>query len=494
MTHTRRRFLQLGAAAGAATLLPRRRSVRAQPRPDQKFLFVIGAAGGGSLIDSFLPVLDAECREAGGDADSLICYPEALVAQPPGSNLRCVRNLGNAGIVGDLFDFDYELSDFLAAHARDTALVTCEVTSVNHVIAQERSITGAGIDGGRTIQEAVAMAQGEGLLLPNVNMAAGGFANPGQQAIEARFRSEIAVDPQLFSLATHGSRGVRGAPSADVIDRARRARGALEEASPFGARYAASPLRQRLLDLQGALGDLEAEDLITKLTLLASGELGEGMAQSPDYEALLGVFPGLGDDQLQTQAALAFLLAKYGVSAAISFGPSFAPNILESGEIADTPIAFDFSHTDHLNAQNTMWARIMFAADGLIRLLKTVPHGEGSLWDQSLIYVATDFGRSKTRPARSTGGFSSGHDLNNGAVVISPMVRGNRVYGGVDPSTLRTYGFDRDSGEPLPLTWAGELPPGDAVMREGDVYTLIAQAMDVDFSPGRKHMDALLRS
>jgi uncharacterized protein (DUF1501 family) len=114
--------------------------------------------------------------------------------------------------------------------------------------------------------------------------------------------------------------------------------------------------------------------------------------------------------------------------------------------------------------------------------LKSEPDGEGgSLWDRSLVYVATDFGREKQRPADATS-FGTGHHLNNGVVLVSPLLRGGRVYGGVDPTTLLTHGFDPTTGEARSGT----------VMREGDVYAVIAGAMGVEY-PGRRSFPAVVR-
>jgi uncharacterized protein (DUF1501 family) len=128
-----------------------------------------------------------------------------------------------------------------------------------------------------------------------------------------------------------------------------------------------------------------------------------------------------------------------------------------------------------------MWGRMMSVVDGLIELLKEVPHGDGSMWDQSLVYVATDFGRSKERPSGSLD-FGSGHHLNNGSLFISPLLRGNRVYGGVDPDTCLTYGFDGATGE----------PDREVVMREGHLYSLVCEAMGIDFE-GKQDMSGLVR-
>lgn len=103
------------------------------------------------------------------------------------------------------------------------------------------------------------------------------------------------------------------------------------------------------------------------------------------------------------------------------------------------------------------------------------------MWERSLVYVATDFGRTKTRPAAATG-WGSGHDLNNGSLILSPFIRGNRVYGGVDPKTARTYGFNRQTGEPDP----------SAAFEEAALYGALCHALDIDYA-GREDCPALMR-
>lgn len=470
--------LTTSASASVATEILRSRRARAAAPPNRKFLFVIAASGGASIMDSFLPVT---ASEAGANASSLVTYPDSVVAKPSGSQIRCVTNLARRSP----FQNAYDVSDFVSAHKNDLAVVTVENTSVNHVVAQKRAITGAGIDGGRTLMEAVAMRHGDDLLLPNVNLASGGYLEPGDQDVADRVRGEVVTRPERFASATHGYRGIPRAPSAELIERARAVRARLDGMSPLSQQKSA--LRERYLDLRDRLGpQIEAADLITKLMLVQDAEqtpLSEfGLASSPDLTQLSETFPNLGVDRLQTQAAIAFLLVKYGVSCAVTFGPGFEPSFLPDGSIIDTPIAFDFSHNDHLTAQNVMWSRIMEAADGLIRMLKSVEYeGGSSLWDHSLLYVATDFGRSKERP-RDSLTFGSGHHLNNGNLFVSPLLRGNRVYGGIDPKTCLTYGFDGKTGEPKP----------DTVMREGHLYSLAAQALDVEFT-GREDMSGLVR-
>lgn len=56
------------------------------------------------------------------------------------------------------------------------------------------------------------------------------------------------------------------------------------------------------------------------------------------------------------------------------------------------------------------------------------------------------------------------------------------MFGGVDPETRRTYGFDGVTGAPMKET----------VMREGHIYSAVGRALGVDF-PGRRDLSSILR-
>lgn len=482
---SRRQLLGMGGLAAAALALPTalRGALVAQERQDQKFLFVVGAFGGGSIIDSFLPLARSAVQPP-GDPDTLIAYPDAVVVQPPGSNLRTIGALP----LGDLFVAQYELETFLRRHMEDMTVIPVTNTSVNHVVAQKRAINGAGINGGKTLMEAMAERHGPQLPLPNCNMAAGGYIAPGDdEALDARYRAEIIAAPTLFAASTHGHRGVPGAPPAAAIAQARQLREQLDDASHFGLTFADSPRRQRFLRTRReVLPELEARDLISSLMLLPDDERTPlsryGLQPLPAAERmkLLTHFPRLLDDPLESQAALAWLLVRYRISCAVTLGPNFQPVFLD--QIYGTPLAFDFSHNDHVTAQHVMWGRMLKVIDGLITLLKDTPFDEadpegGSLWERSLIYVATDFGRDKTRPSGSMS-FGTGHHLNNGNLLISPLLKGNRVWGGVDPTTAETFGADGDDNV--------------ITFREGHLYSAVAHALDIDF-PGRIDMSFVAR-
>ena len=115
----------------------------------------------------------------------------------------------------------------------------------------------------------------------------------------------------------------------------------------------------------------------------------------------------------------------------------------------------------------------MGVIDRLIVLLKQAEFNSDtgeSYWDRSLIYCATEFGRTKSRPTTAPDSFGTGHHLNNGMVALSPMLKGNTVLGGVDPTTGETYGYDRDSG----------VPDSNVQMAEGDIYAGLVHAMGID--------------
>jgi hypothetical protein len=119
-----------------------------------------------------------------------------------------------------------------------------------------------------------------------------------------------------------------------------------------------------------------------------------------------------------------------------------------------------------------MWDRLLWTADGLIDLFKNEEYANGqSLWDRTMIYIPTEFGRSRRRPTGAQE-FGTSHDLNNGVAMLSPLVNGGQVLGGVDPNTGLTYGFDPLTGAPAP----------GAHMNEKHIYSGILQALRVDTS------------
>lgn len=440
-----------------------------------RFLIVVGAVGGASIIDSMLAV---RASEAGEQASRLNTFADANVQAVPGSPFRAVKV--EASQLGSIpMRVKTDQLDFVRKY-KDSMLVATSVgTSVNHVIAQKRSLTGNAAWRGRTLQECVALQYGAGFPLPNVNMASSGFSERGtDSALPAHCYAEVVSNASFWPLGLDGLKGIKDAPSRDVVERARSTRDALDARSVFGATFK-DAAALRLWNEQRTTGQsaLEAKDLINRLNLLPDQPpqvpLSEyGLSSSPDAVRLRTVFPDFMTDPIQGQAALAFLLLKNRVSVTVTLSPSFNVALGARG-ITNPPLAFDFSHNDHRAVQAFMWSRLMDTLDKLITLLKAEPFETGgeSLWDRSLIYMATDFGR--TRQRLGTDVFGTGHDLNNGFMLLSPMLRGNTVLGGVDPLTTLTYGWDARTGAP---------EPGKTSSNEPDVFSGILTALGVDTS------------
>lgn len=446
----RREMMKAMGAISALGASPR--IAWAQEREDPRFLIVLGATGGASIIDGAM-ALSAE--EVTGNPGTLNCFAEANVRTFPGSELRAV-DLTRSSLGSINAGFSSDQSSFVQKHLQDMMVATVEGTSVNHGIAQRRAVTGNEAWSGRTLQELVALQHGEGYPLPNVHLATGtGFTERGtDDGLPGWCYGEPVSDPSVFALALHGSKGVNTAPPPGVVAKARAIRNeVLDPASHF----------RRVFNGSAALAEwehrrrveaIEQADLVGKLLLRGGG----GLSPSPDLASIEEVFPNYGYDPLEAQAAMAFLLLKNRVSVTATIAPSFDLKLQEGlslqeglpdDAVINPPIAFDFSHNGHRSTQALMWTRIYRIADGLISLLKSVELRDGvSFWDRTLIYVATDFGRSKNRPPDADE-FGTAHDLNNGVLVISPLVQGNRVLGGVRRDNALTYGFDPQSGVPI---------------------------------------------
>jgi hypothetical protein len=492
---SRRSLLKGGAAGAAGLLLGSQLSGRAAGQgaemqtvaaKDRKLLFIFCAHGGAGIIDSFLPVLESEVGDK-AIADTLDVYPESLVGSVPNSPFRYTKNLADGDYV--FMKPPPGMSDFLQHHGNDMAIFCHGVSSVNHNVAKARSLNGAGCNKGRTLMEAMAARYGGGLPLPNCNMAMDGFIEHGADvSVPQRARHEVVTAPLYFATGTHGYKGLPGLPRVGSIQRARMVREQLDRETVFGKTFGRSPAIMRYLEQRRfGVDELEKADLIEKLLLMDPASVKPGVGLTPGAIAaeLFKRFPGTAQHDVQAQLGLGFLLAYHGVSASVTFGFRSDPVITKEDGVMTAPIAFDYSHSGHRIAQSVMWGNLASLLDGFVSLLKQYDYmGDpslGKMWDRSLIYVATDFGRTKTRPS-GAGGWGSGHDLNNGSILLSPMIKGNRVYGGVDPKTCLTYGFNRTTGE----------PDRGVEYEEAALYGAIAHVLDIQF-PGREDCPVLLR-
>lgn len=465
-----------------------------------RFLIVLSTTGGASMLDAMLAIRASESESAA----TLNCFPDSAV-RTLGPFRAVDIDLPSLGPIP--MPVKGRQSALVEAHQADMMVATWQRTSVNHLVGQRRAVSGNGAWYGRTLQEAVALTYGAGFALPNVHLSAGtGYTERGlDAALPAYCYGETVADPRLWPLSLHGSQGILGAPSHRLLEQARILRNTrLDPQSRFGRVFAGSSRLQTWEHLRGTpQRALEAQDLITKLMI--SPESAEfplaahGLGSSPDGALVRAAFPEFARDPLEAQAALAFLLLKYRLSVTVTFGPSSSAVInaegadaedamgadaydpgmddddptnggaLPEGSVANPPLSFDFSHSEHRGVQALMWSRVLGVADRLIRLLKSEEWSLGqSLWDRTMIYVANDFGRSKQRP-QGAEQFGTGHDLNDGALIISPLANGGRLLGGIDADTGITYGFE-------PLTGA---PDRGRQMTEAEIYAGMAQALGV---------------
>lgn len=461
---SRRAMLRQLAAltgAGAGATLFNHRALAEQAR-DPRFLIVLCASGGGSIIDGPLAIRAGESASP----DTVNTFPDALVTGWEGSPFRAVDLSG--GELGPIpAAYSVRPSEFLARRRSELMVATLTGTSVNHQVAQRRAITGNEAWGGRTLQEMVAWQYGADAPIPNVHLLAGlGFNDQGNDpTVPTYARRQIVADPLVWPLSLDGARGVEGGldPAVLAAVRAHRA-SSFEPATRFDQIYREAARLAEWRELRGApQARIESNDLISRLMVAPDSPSfplsAYGLASSPAAEAARAVFPDYATDPLHAQAALAFLLLKYRVSVSVTLGPSFsfvydprgdASGGLPENSVLNPPLAFDFSHQAHRAGQAVVWSRLYRIVDGLITLLQGEDFGDGtSLWDRTMIYVATEFGRTKTRPAGATE-WGTGHDLNNGVMAFSPLVPGDTLLGGVDPDTGLTWGFDPGTGAPDP--------------------------------------------
>lgn len=435
---------------------------------DPRFLIVLCASGGASIIDSAMAIRESESNRA----STLNTFPDQLVKSIDGSPIRAVDMKMDA--LGPIpAPFTSKQSEFVKKYKDEMMVVTQTGTSVTHQIAQRRSVTGNEAWNGRTLQECVALEYGKGHTLPNVLLATGTsfIENGNDPALPAHCLGETVSNPAVWPLALDGSKGITNIDRGLLQDMRTLRNEKIDPQSRFARLFRNNQMMNRWRAVRGTpQRALENQDLITKLMMYPDSAKyplkASGLKSSPAAQRVREVFPKFEVDPLEAQAALAFLLLKFRVSVSVTIGPRFDlvahgdDNIfdkirnggggkgLPEGTILNPPIAFDFSHQGHRSTQGMMWNRIYGIADGLIRLLKSEEYKKGeSFWDRSMIYIATDFGRTKVRPSKAPD-FGTAHDLNNGFVLLSPLVNGNKVLGGVNPNTAMTYGFDPTTGAP----------------------------------------------
>lgn len=462
---TRRQMIKAGSVSllGGSSLLSPFGMHAIGSGKDKKYLFVFCGLGGAAINESFLATSKGPTGY-GSEVEQVRGTPFSAV-KPQEHSIVGRIPMGNG----------YAQKTFVTKHHQNMVVMCHEVSSVNHQIASKRAVTGDNINSGRTIQEAVAHDFGGSCIIPNMSLAGAEYGEAGTDyRLPDVARPEQIADSLMLAFATHGFKGLRQPVTSSEMAEIRKLRFALEKVSRFGDRYGSTDIvRNYVINRENLVESIEAGNLVTKLNVTKNTSSSFDLQLSPDFSKVIEVFPNLHKDPLEANAAMAYLLTKNSISNAVTIAPRRSA-LLEASGTPNAPIGFDWSHRDHRGGQHVMWSYILKSMDGLITLLKTTDvdgdPSKGKMWDRSFIYLATEFGRDKVK----SGG--SGHNMNNGSLMISPMLKGNQVFGGIDQSTGLTYGFDPNTGAPNRSAKLG---------REGDVYSVIAQAFGIEFKKRR---------
>lgn len=479
---SRRSFLKgsLGTLA-ACSGLGAEQLLNADAALDDRYLFIIAAPGGANMTDCFL----ASDRGPGA-------YDMDLLLKPDFTPFRCVipryNSVGWSLPIGN----GYSQLDFLKAHHKDMAVMAVEGATTDRTYAPRLAMTGNEINRGRTLAEHIAATYRGRFAFPNISMATGEFAVPGRDRyLSDSARAELISDPLLFAFATHGYAGINGhtgtsRTGSSKVAQQRQFRLELDRASEFYKQNKDHPtVQQYLYNRDQIMPTLEKNQLM--LSLLIDGKHSQrynqyGLKPAEQLPELSRHFPQLGSDPFEAQVALAFLLSQKGLTNVCTLAPTTDLVLSSDRNRANTaPMGFNWSHTDHRGAQNTMWSYLLQNIDKLIQLLKSAPIGgdpaKGSMWSKSVIYVVSDFGRDRVQEG------GSGLSTNNAHLVVSPLIKGNRIYGGLDERTGRVTGFN---------PYTGMVEPGRKITT-GDHYSIISELMGAPFR-GLVKFPALMKS
>ena len=234
VTLNRRQLAKLSRGLGLCALSPSLGFSRSESQKKSKYLITLTCTGGASINDSFLALSRKEVAGAGGNPDTLNCYESSMISRVADLPFSAVQldtktpNLGNYPVKSDQ-------ARYLKNFGDDLTVITTEGSSVNHNVAQHRSLTGNNAWNGRTLMEAVAAEYGSLLPMPYLNLASDGFAAPGIDTELPSFAKAIAITAPLTLSLGLSSRGqIKGAPSQKLLDRARSARQNIEDHSTIG--------------------------------------------------------------------------------------------------------------------------------------------------------------------------------------------------------------------------------------------------------------------
>jgi hypothetical protein len=431
---------------------------------EPQLLLIVVANGGASMIDCFLPI------ESTSSNTDIYTYSNSLIENVTGSNFKCVKSLDTSSSLG-LPDPNFEMKTFLLNHSSDMALISQDTSSVNHHVAAQRVLNGDGFYRGTKITELNSNAHGANFSLANINLAGGGFGVAGgnEGLIDYAKALRVATAPSV-AFSTHRFKGIDYGISESNVKLARLIRNKLEQKAQGILLWKDHENLERWLRYRENVKGFEDSNIIDQLLFLervGADNSNIPVLQTPFLNKLKAAFPNLLTDPYESQAAIAFLLFRNGLSNSVTIDMNLG-------------LGFDQSHQFHTEAQNYMWRRTLKTLDALLTLFKTEYYmgdpKKGTIWNRLVTYVPTEFGRDKNKKQ------GSGHNLNNAHLLLSPKIKGNRLYGSLNETTGHISGFDLRTGKPDP----------SKKISEKHMYSIIASALEIPF-PGRHNSKGVLK-
>jgi hypothetical protein len=430
---------------------------------ESKLLLVVAAAGGAAMTDAFLPIIQ------NGRNHDLFSYPSSMIGDVPGSEFKYVKPINTAGTLG-LPDPNFDMRTFLLNHGRDMALISQNTSSANHDIAAQRVLHGDGAFRKRSIVELNANAHGEKYSLANVNLATQGYGKPGGDLALVDYAKSLRVaTAQSVAFSSHRFKGVDYGLSVENMKLVKAAQQSLEQSASAHLRWKDHQDLRNWVSYRNRVEQLERNNVIDQLLFLERVGVDNSkvpVQTTPLLNKIKAAFPDYLTDAYQSQAAIAFLLLRNGISNNVTIDMSLG-------------LSFDQAHQFHTDAQNYMWRRTLRSLDALLNLCKSEYYlgdqRNGTIWDRLVTYVPTEFGRDKKKRQ------GSGHDLNNSMMVLAKNIKGNRSYGELDQDTGIISGFDLSSG----------VADTSLHVSERHMYSILANLLEIPF-PGRIKTSALI--
>lgn len=434
---SRRSFLKAMAGAGAASIVsaPLFSAVAGPNADDGEFFIFIHALGGWDVT---------LCTDPRFEEGAIIDPASTL-----NTDTSVIRNWKNGGTLSDggmtfepirpagtPFVFGPTLGDLLRHAKRLTLFNGLATNTVSHPDGQTYAVTGRHLNGGRPNQSSIdcclANELGTEQLLPVLSVQFPSYSLGAQ--MDAR------VTPLRISSIGTVSKSLTRSTLYDTQDERTKVSMMLSEEAKDLAALANDPEAYQALSLQ-----------YQSLTNL----MGKGMADAFSAAALAQKHPELNIAKLKTQAD--------GATNAAFALEAFRQNMARCVSFVFN--GFD-THFSNYRNQALVQQEMFDTIASLIDQLDAIPHPtkpQSKLSEHTHILITSDFCRTPQINLAK----GRDHYPNGSAIVISPKLKGNQVYGKTDPEQL------------LPAN-AGTFIDGERPVAPPDVLATFIGAFGVD--------------